>query len=196
VNRPVLHAAIAFITATCSLLAQPRVRAPSHCGDRVVGLSLCLSSTADPEVLSLEVRNDTGVGALVDIGVMLANGTGQYPRNLTLLLRDSSGRESEGSSLDPGGVAGRLDPLVLALPPGASTRLPLRVSRYLFRGIGTSNVTSFAPGQRYAVRVKLTARQPSASELNLDVKGLASLAYWTGSAISNPILVAWPATAR
>jgi hypothetical protein len=142
---------------------------------------------SEPGVLSLEVRNDASTAAVIDAGVMLANGASQYVSAITMSLRDSAGVESEGSSLDPAGVAGRLDPLILCLPPGASTRLPLRLARYLFHRVGSASAVNLVGGERYTVRARLTARRPPASELNLDVKGLATLSYWTGTATSNGV---------
>lgn len=164
-------------------------RTANPCGAPTRGIAICLATTATPDIVSLEITNDDSADAVIDAGVMLANGARQYPSAVRLIARDSRGHELVGTPIDPAIVAGRLDPLVVPLPAGASVRMPLRLSRYLFRGTGDSSGTGLGRGGRFVVRARLTGLGPDASHLNLDVKGLALMPYWRGTIESNAISV-------
>lgn len=180
------QASMVSLFAACTLGAfgtTSRLPQRGDCGDAAGGVRLCLASTPATGVLSVEIRNDGSTDAMVDIGVMLANGTHQYPNAITLSLQDTGAAAVEGTSLDPAGVAGRLDPLLVPLPAGASIRVPLRLARYVFRAAGRRGTLELA-GEQRSIRAKLSGRRPGGSELS---------GYWTATAVSNPITLVMPA---
>jgi hypothetical protein len=156
------------------------------CGAPVSGLTLCLASVSGTDSASVEIRNDGSSDVLIQLGIMIANGAHQYPNAITLVLSDSNRVEIEGTLIDPPGVAGRVDPLVIPLPAGAAFRIPLRLSRYVFHAAGQAGELDFG-GQRRAIRAKLTGRRPDRSEL---------ISFWTGTAVSNAITVVLPGTPK
>jgi hypothetical protein len=154
----------------------------TNCGNPISGIALCLASIPATDRVSVEIRNDGSSDVIVRIGIMLANGARQYPNAITLLVQDSAGVELEGTSIDPPGVAGRVDPLALPLPAGAAARVPLRLSRYVFHAAHRPGEVDLG-GERRAVRAKLTGHRPEGSELS---------SYWTGTAVSNTVMVVMP----
>src|SRR5262249_47591611 len=62
------------------------------CGAVVEGIELCLSPSAEPGSLTLEVRNTAPKDAVLNLGIMLANGARQYPSAITLTLTDANGK--------------------------------------------------------------------------------------------------------
>ena len=183
-----LAAAVGSVTA---MTTRPSL-APSACGERVNGITLCLASVSATDTLSVEIRNDGSSDVFVDIGIMLANGARQYPNAIVLSLQDSGGIEFDGTSIDPPVVAGRVDPFVIPLPAGAAIRVPLRLSRYLFHAAARPNVVDLA-GQHHLIRAKLIGRRPGDSRSGVDVSGRAVASWWTGTAVSNAIAVMIPA---
>ena len=185
-------AASMLSTRVAAQRAAPGAVGGNGCGESVNGVALCLEPTSIHDVLSIEVRNVSAADVTIDIGIMLANGARQYPTAVTLSSRDSAGTEREGTLIDPPGAAGRVDPFILSLPAGASFRLPLRLSRYMFTSTGTRDGSGLVRSRWYAIRARLTGRRPEAAELSLDVKGLALAPYWSETVISNAVTIVEP----
>lgn len=182
-----LNPAILMLLLCSNALCQHTVR---QCGTPVDGIVLCLSPFEQDEAI-LEIKNVGDKSAVLNLGIMLANGTRQYATAITLTLRDAAGREYHGVLAEPAMVAGRLDPLILPLPNGASFRLPLELSKYaLYTGNRITDPPRADSTKQYTVQAQFTGRAVSQTEANLDVKGIALMPYWTGTIRSNPVLTA------
>lgn len=191
--------ALAALVAVSSLAlrsgAPNRSARSNTCGDPVNGIALCLT-LAGTETLSVEIRNDGPTDAVLDLGIMLANGARQYPRSVNLSVQDSAGVELEGTSIDPPVVAGRVDAFVVPLPRGAAFRLPLRLSRYFFHAAARPAEIAIPGGRRCTIRAKLTGIEADGSAPSVNARGLARASYWTGTAVSNAIVIVMPAGGR
>jgi hypothetical protein len=136
----------------------------------------------------LEVRNTAPRDAVLDLGIMLANGARQYPSAITLTLTDAEGRVHQGVLAEPGFVAGRLDPFIVPLPHGASLSFPLDLTKYALHASGQKEELRIDPTKPpYTVQAQFTGNAVTQAEANLDVKGLALMPYWTGIAVSNTV---------
>jgi hypothetical protein len=161
-----------------------------QCGASVDGIVLCLSRSNESGGFTLDLRNTGPRDALVNLGVMLANGARQYPTAITLTLSDEAGKQHHGVLAEPVGVAGRVDPLIVPLPNGASLRLALDISKYVYSASG--HIEDFRPDRtkRYTVEAQFTGHGVTPTEANLDVKGIALMPYWTGTLVSNTVATA------
>lgn len=164
-----------------------RTEKARRCGTVVDGVTLCLSRSAEPGSVTLEVRNAGAKDAVLNLGIMLANGARQYPSAITLTLSDARGKVHEAVLAGPAIIAGRLDPLIVPLPHGASLRLPLDLTKYLLYAPGQLEDLAPDPTKPYKVQAKFTGKGVSQAEANLDVKGLALMPYWTGIVVSNTV---------
>jgi hypothetical protein len=121
-----LTAAILVLLLYSHVLCQNTVK---QCGTPVHGIVLCLSPF-EQGMATLEIRNIGDEDAVLDLGIMLANGARQYANAITLTMRDAAGQEYQGVLAEPAIVSGRLDPFIISLPKGANIRLPLQMSKY------------------------------------------------------------------
>ena len=137
--------------------------------------------------LNVEVRNAGPKDLVLNLGIMLANGARQYPSAITLSVTDNMGKVHQGRLAEPGIIGGRVDPFIVPLPHGASLMLPVELTKYLLDTSGRSE--KFRPDATtlYTVQAQFTGQGVSYSEANLDVKGLAVMPYWTGTAVSNTV---------
>ncbi len=124
------------------------------------------------------LRNEGEKPLFLVIGTIMANDKWLCPDRIELLIAgpDGKARSSRSSfGCNPsGGVAGRLDPLTIALAAGATYSLPVLELRGLSAG-------------RYIVKAKYTGVSLSLRSLNLDMQGLSLIRYWTGTVESNTL---------
>src|SRR5882724_4738138 len=157
------------------------------CGAVVEGIALCLAPSAQSGSVTLELRNTAPKDAILNLGIMLANGARQYPSAISLTLTDARGKVHQGVLAEPVIVAGRLDPFIVPLPHGASLILPLDLTKYALYTSGQIEELRPDPTKPYTVRAQFTGKGVSQAEANLDVKGLALMPYWMGTALSNTV---------
>jgi hypothetical protein len=181
--------AVVFVFLTASALGQQPTDTV-QCGTPVEGVALCLSRSAEPGVVTLELRNTGPRDAILNLGVMLANGARQYPTAVTLTLTDATGKEHHGVLAEPGVVGGRLDPCIVPLPNRASLKLALDISKYALYATGHIKDLKPDPTKRYMVRAEFTGKGVNQAEANLDMKGTALMPYWTGTVVSNTVTTA------
>src|SRR5437870_7169489 len=62
------------------------------CGAVVEGIALCLAPSAQSGSVTLELRNTAPKDAILNLGIMLANGARQYPSAISLTLTDARGK--------------------------------------------------------------------------------------------------------
>jgi len=127
----------------------------------------------------VELQNAGDHALTLNLGMMLANGKMQYPMAIKLSLTDSSGRSFPLELIGPGIIAGRVDPLVVPLPPGATYSVPVDLAEYC-----SPKANLWKPAQepaRYKLRAIYTGVGVSQQEANLDLKGISLMNYWTGT---------------
>ena len=178
---------LAVLTATA--LGQQQSGTAGTCGVPVAGIALCLSRSAAPGGATLEVQNTGPKDAVLNLGIMLANGARQYPTAITLMVTDAEGRQYHGELAEPAAVAGRLDPFIVPLPSGASLTLALNISEDAFYTSGHIEDFRPDPNKHYTVQAQFTGKGVRRAEANLDVKGIALMPYWTGTVISNTVAI-------
>jgi hypothetical protein len=181
---------LVILTAAGSGQQQSR-RIAGKCGRPVSGIALCLSHSAEPRGGTLEVRNTGPKDAVLNLGVMLANGARQYATAITLVLTDAEGKQHHAELAEPTGViAGRLDPFIVPLPSGASLELLLRISEPR-PWYASGDLEDFEPDRKkhYRVQAQFTGKGVSQRDANLDVKGIALMPYWTGVVVSNTVAI-------
>jgi hypothetical protein len=138
----------------------------------------------------LEVRNTGPKDAVLNLGIMLANGARQYPTAITLVLTDAEGKEHHAELAEPAGViGGRLDPFIVPLPSGASLKLPLHISKCFWYASGQLEDFEPDPPKHYTLQAQFTGKGVSQDQANLDVKGIALMPYWTGAVVSNAVVI-------
>jgi hypothetical protein len=139
---------------------------------------------------TLEIRNTGPENAVLNLGIMLANGERQYPTAVTVVLTDQKGKQHRAELAEPSGtIGGRIDPLIVPLPSGASLRLPVDIAKCLWYAAGQLEGIKPDPKKRYILQAQFTGKGVSQGEANLDVKGIALMHYWTGTAVSNTVVI-------
>jgi hypothetical protein len=131
----------------------------------------------------VELRNAAQKELVVNLGMMLANGKMQYPSAIVLVLTDAQGKSRRLDLREPGAIAGRVDPLVLPVPIGATFSIPVDLDKY-WAAESKEFDYKLKPGN-YSLEAQFTGRGVSQQEANLDVKGIALMPYWMGSITSN-----------
>jgi hypothetical protein len=147
-------------------------------------LHLLLAEKDDPFTVTASLVN-TGPQALVlNLGMMLGNGKGQFPNLIEFQLTTPEG---ELLNLTPrlGGIAGRIDPMIVPMPSGATYSLRIDFSE--FWAPPNRTWTSVLPAGAYTLTAQYTGRGVPFRTANLDMKGVALMPYWTGTVKSNTL---------
>ncbi|MGD1082855.1 MAG: hypothetical protein ABR881_31455 [Candidatus Sulfotelmatobacter sp.] len=138
----------------------------------------------------LEVRNTGPNDTVLNLGIMLANGSRQYPAAITLVLTDAEGKGHRAELAEPPGViGGRLDPFIVPLPSGASLKLPLHISKCFWYASGQLEDFEPDPKKHYTLQAQFTGKGVSQAEAGPDVAGIALMPYWTGEVVSNTVAI-------
>jgi hypothetical protein len=132
---------------------------------------------------TVELRDAGETDLILNLGVMLANGRKQYPRYVVLTLTDSQGKSRRLELKEPWFVAGRMGPLVVALPVGSTFSIPVDLEKYW--AAASKEFDYKLKSGTYFLEAQFTARDFSQQEANLDMKGIALMPYWTGTVTSN-----------
>jgi hypothetical protein len=159
-----------------------------NCGDPVKGIVLCLSKAAEKNIFVVELKNVGFADTVLNLGYMLGNGSRQYPAAVTLVFDDSTGKRFEIKLSGPASVAGRIDPLVVPLPIGASLRLPVHLAK-VWNPEARINEYVIELTEPHTVRAQFDGKGVDRAEANSDVKGVALMPFWVGSARSNTLLI-------
>jgi hypothetical protein len=157
----------------------------AKCGTPVDGIALCLSPAGGFNA-SLEVRNVGPSDAVLNLGVILANGAHQYPTAITLELIDEKSRRLHAKLAEPTGViGGRIDPLIVPLLSGAACNFPIHLSNMVWHESGQIEAFEPDPKNHYALQARFTGRNVGTDEAAPDVKGITLLHFWMGTVVSN-----------
>jgi len=131
----------------------------------------------------VELRNAGEDDLILNLGIMLANGSKQYPKDIILIITDSEGKSRRFDLREPGLIAGRLDPLIVPLPVGSTFSIPVDLDKY-WPAASNEFEYKLKPGT-YSLEAKFSGRAVTQQEANLDVKGIALMPYWIGTITSN-----------
>ncbi|MGB2626956.1 MAG: hypothetical protein WAK20_09210 [Candidatus Acidiferrum sp.] len=131
----------------------------------------------------VELQNVGEDDLILNLGIMLANGRKQYPKDIVLILTDSQGKARRLELREPFYVAGRVDPLILPLQAGSTFSIAVDLEKY-WAAASNEFEYKLKPGT-YFLEAQFSGRGLTQQEANLDVKGLALMPYWTGSITSN-----------
>jgi len=153
-------------------------------------LDLTLVATPTPTQFLVELHNPGRGDLVLNVGIALANGSKQYPDRVLFTLAMPDGKVRHLEPPEPGFIAGRLDPLIVPLPAGATFSFPIDLkkctaSREKIWKLG------FPPG-RYTLQAQYSGARVPGAEANLDMKGIALMPFWTGNAQSSPVVFAVP----
>jgi hypothetical protein len=154
--------------------------------DASAGPTLALASTAAPAVFRVELHNPGTRDLVLNLGIELANGAKQYPEAVAYTLTTPDGRVLHLDPMEPAMIAGRVDPLIVPLPAGATFSFPVDLETYVAPKENVWKI-HLAPG-RYRLQAEYTGRAVSMPEANLDVKGIALMHYWVGTVTAAPVV--------
>jgi hypothetical protein len=146
------------------------------------GLQLSLIQEASPAHFRAELRN-AGVQAVVlNLGMMLGNGREQYAERIRLLLTGAHGEQLHLEMTGPTTINGRVDTMVVPLPPGATFTLPIDLRNY---NAWREKVWDLAlPAGRYTLTAEYKGEGVSQISANGDT---ALMPFWIGD-ITSPEL--------
>jgi hypothetical protein len=160
-------------------------RVPDH--HDPVAPTLLITSAGTPALFRVEMRNPSNEDDLIlNLGIELANGARQYPDAVKYTLTTPDGRDLHLESMEPGFIAGRVDPLIVPLPAGALFSFLVDLNEYMAPKEKIWQL-AFSPG-RYTLQAEYTGRAVPQSQANLDVRGIALMHYWVGTATSAPLV--------
>ena len=160
-------------------------RPPDH--HDPVAPALLLTSAGTPALFRVEMRNPGNQDDLVlNLGIELANGAKQYLNAVKYTLTTPDGRVLHLESMEPGIIAGRVDPLIVPLPAGALFSFLVDLNEYAAPKEKIWQL-AFTRG-RYTLQAEYTGRAVPQSQANLDVRGIALMHYWVGTATSAPLV--------
>jgi hypothetical protein len=143
-------------------------------------LSIFRNSTeppvAGPPKLRVELRNTGKNDLILNLGMMLAKGRKQYAKAIVLILTDSEGKSRTFDLREPAIVAGRVDPMVVPLPIGATYSLPIDLNNYW---PAASKEFEYKLRGAYTIEAKFSGEKvPARQDLLLAL-------YWIGAVTSN-----------
>lgn len=143
------------------------------------------NEAGEPKVpkFRVELQNAGEDDLVLNLGLTLANGRRQYPKDIILILTDSQGKARRFDLRGPAHVAGRMDPLIVPLPVGSTFSIAVDLDKY-WAAASKEFEYKLKPGT-YFLEAQLSGRGLTQQEAKLDVKGLALMPYWTGSITSN-----------
>jgi hypothetical protein len=146
---------------------------------------LTLIPTKNPTLFRVEFHNPGPEDLVLIMGIALANGSKQYVDAVRYTLKMPDGGVLHLESRGPGLIAGRVDPLVLPLPAGATFSFPIDL-------VSCSATQErvwelhFLSGH-YSLQAQYSGRGITQPEANLDVKGIALMPFWSGSVVSKAV---------
>ncbi len=148
--------------------------------------TLLLTSTPVPGLFRVELHNPSAQDVVLNVGIALANGAKQYANAVEYTLTTPDGRVLHLEPLEPAMIAGRVDPLIVPLPAGATFSFLVNIEKY---GAPKEKIWKLhlTPG-RYTMLANYTGRAVSQSQANLDVKGVALMPYWVGTVSAVPVV--------
>lgn len=127
----------------------------------------------------VELRNTGDQPLILNLGTMEANGRKQHASAIHLLLKEPDGTVLRVEPIVAGVAQGRVDPLVVPLPAGATFTLRVDLADYGApnRNLWTLNLTAGS----YSIQAEYEGKKVSMKEANADLQGLTLMPYWIGT---------------
>ena len=142
-----------------------------------VSLTQVKGESSQPS-FKVHLHNMSDHALVLNAGIMLGNGKVQYATSIKLVLTDEHGRVLNLSLIGPALIAGRVDPLILPLPPGSTFSLPVKLEQY---NDPKNNIWKLdLPTGTYALRATFKSEAVPQQQTNLDMRGFVLMPYWTG----------------
>jgi hypothetical protein len=148
-----------------------------------VRLQLILVQKASKPLFCVELHNGGDQPPILNLGMMLGNGRGQYANRIHILLGGSREKLLHLEMRGPGVIAGRLDRMLVPIPVGATFALSIDLRDYSAPKEQIWNL-NLPPGQ-YTLRAEYTGSGVPLGAANLDMQGIVLMPYWTGTVESN-----------
>ena len=193
-SRDVSVALCSALVASALLLvgasSAPRPNPPTW-GEAVNGLQMSIaldpakSASSKTPKFRVALRNAGESDLILNLGFMLGNGKSQYPIAIVLMLTDAQGKLRRLELRGPAIIGGRMDPFVLPIPAGATFSIPADLDK--FWAPATQEFEFDLKHGAYSIEAQFTGKSVSEQEVNLDVKGIALMPYWQGTARSNQL---------
>ena len=169
--------------------APARAQKPSNQASRELKMTVLVDSPVQPPArlpkFRVELHNIADHDLILNLGMMLANGRRQYADAIILTIVDPQGKTRQFALKGPAGIAGRWDPLIVPLPVASAFSIPIDLDKY-WSAASQEFDYKFARGT-YLLQAQFTGKGVSQQEANPDVKGLALMPCWTGTATSNQL---------
>jgi len=181
---------ITVIAATnLSVLSQPIIDDRQDWGPVSGGLRMAISSVTpgnpprEGVAFYIAIQNVGAKDVVLNLGIMLANGSVMWPQAIRLTLTDSQGKTRELQFEDRRypAIAGRVDDYIVALRSGSI--YVLRVSLDQYWSQEAKKFASTLADGRHRISARLEAQ--GAKAVNLDVQGVALMNFWKGTVQSN-----------
>lgn len=130
------------------------------------------------------MRNPNTEDLVLNLGLELSNGRKQYVNAIEYTLIAPDGRVLHLMPVEPASITGRVDPLIVPLPVGATFSFLVDLEKY---GVPEEKIWKLhlVPG-RYTLQVGYTGKAVSLA--NLDCKGIVLMPYWGGTVTATPVV--------
>ena len=186
---------VASVLGIALVIASPRgssvetmLSAAQAWGASTNGLRAAISTVASGSLSStgaefdVAFENTGSADFVLNLGWMLANGKAMFPTRVGLVHTDPAGRTRDLEFPTPR-VAGRVDDFIVALPKGATYRLRLSLNQYWSPATKDFQL-KLADGKHH---IAARFEGQGASAVNLDMRGVALLNFWTGKIQSDVV---------
>jgi hypothetical protein len=147
--------------------------------------TLLLASTGTPALFRVEIHNPDNQDLTLNLGIELANGTRQYPNAMSFKLTTPDGRILHLEPVGPHIIAGRVDPMIVPLPAGATFSFLVDLNEYFAPKEKALHLTF--PSGSYTLQAEYSGKATPLGQTNSDVSEIALMNYWVGTSTSAPL---------
>jgi hypothetical protein len=148
-----------------------------------VAPTMLLASTGTPGLFRVEMRNPSIQDLMLYLGIEV--GANQYPEAVRYTLTAPDGRVLHLESTEPGVIAGRVDPLVVPLPAGATFSFLVDLNEYAAPKEKILQL-DLLPG-RYTLQAEYTGEAVPQWQADPNFQGIALMHFWVGTVTSAPL---------
>jgi hypothetical protein len=147
--------------------------------------TLLLTYTGTPALFRVEMRNPSTEDLVLRLGTML--GRAQYVNAVEFTLTAPDGRVLHLSPPGPCMFAGRVDPLIVPLPAGATFSFLVDLEEY--SAPNEIERLHLVPGS-YTLQANYTGSGVTPG--NVDCRGIVVMPYWIGTVTATPVVFTVP----
>jgi hypothetical protein len=172
-----------FLVLLASLCTTPALTNPNRESQGSNSLLLQLTQRSNPFTLVATLVNAGPQALVLNVGMMLGNGRGQFPNEIHFWLTTPKRKRLTLMPRRGGIIGGRIDPMIIPLPSGATYSIKLDLADYWAPEDRTWR-WALHPGS-YTLTGRYIGRGVPVGTTNLDMRGIALMSYWTGTIDSN-----------